>query len=180
MKCATDECPNEAQTLIAFPWADAVPGCDTHVGAARQLMISLGRESELKLLPIPADAPAPITAKDPVQVGAEPVRTRALELELELEVRRTERLKLELELLEQVKQRTDAARSLIDHFVASASTLVADLAQQFSRNAADTLSELVRVEGATVQGETAPGTEPPKEPTPDPASGSVPGDSSSP
>jgi len=142
MLCKSDECKNEAVAAIVFPFAMAgaesgdTLACQQHVDAARQLMVNLGRESELQIIPLPGAKPdLKVVASDGVTVPEKPaepappaplpgvrpteerlamqLRAQCLTLEIELERERMRRVQSETEL---VKQTT----SLVDHVVALA------------------------------------------------------------
>jgi hypothetical protein len=98
MQCATEGCTVEATKLVQFPWAEPVPACASHVDTAQQLMVNLGREPELRFLPLPQEPTPDLAASAGGPKITDDVR---LGLELELERTKFERVKLELELLSQ-------------------------------------------------------------------------------
>jgi hypothetical protein len=166
MLCKSDECKNEAVAAIVFPFAMAgaesgdTLACQQHVDAARQLMVNLGRESELQVIPLP-DAPKPApdlkivasggetvpeTPKPPAEPAPLPgvrpteerlamqLRAQCLTLEITLEQERMRRVQSETEL---VKQTT----SLVDHVIALAKEQLPSFIERLKEAVAEAHSE---------------------------------------
>lgn len=159
MKCAnvTDDCTDPAVAKIRFPWDDKEQAaCAKHVGLAKQTMTNLNRLDELQVNALPLEEVAAVNVLDttgevltprdppeeattspalsPVPSHALELRAltvKALELELELEKARHARVLSELELMAQIKARTESARVLFDHVLASVATFAQDTIPSF-------------------------------------------------
>lgn len=188
MLCKSDECKNEAVAAIVFPFAMAgaesgdTLACQQHVDAARQLMVNLGRESELQVIPLPGAKPdLKVVASDGVTVEEKPaepappaplpgvrpteerlamqLRAQCLTLEIELERERMRRVQSETEL---VKQTT----SLVDHVVALAKEKMPAFIERLKEAVAEAhgLEPSSVVDGAPELSETAQNRLTPRDP----------------
>lgn len=165
MQCASSDCPHLAIKMIAFPWAEPVAACQSHVGLAQQLMINLGRENELRMVDLPpGEEEAPLTPRDPpatteAKRGAVlgPIVAGRLELELELERLRFARAELEHKVATVFAEAVLSLGKLRDHVPAFVEQLKEIIGQVRGEAPPDEPESVV--EGAT----------PPEAPAPSPA-----------